>query len=91
MGDPYPFVDDGLLMVNQWRDEEAGQSYTEFLTSPDGSNWTLYAADPELFAGEIGISDAIVHDERLVAVGAAWPDGPMGRPQPRVWVYEPPS
>lgn len=82
--DLFPFIDGGLLASRTRVDDETGQSQHLFLASPDGNYWTLYAAD-------FGISDAIVYNGRLVAVGGA-PVGPLpGESQPRVWVYEPPT
>ncbi len=52
-----------------------------FLTSADGTTWTAWAADPDVFS-RFGINDAVALDDVLIAGGA-------GGTGPALWVYSP--
>ena len=79
----FPFGD-GLLGIGGKFDEILHEEQPAFAVSPDGEEWTLYAADPEVFPEGIGINDLVEFSGRLVGVGA-------GRGGPAVWVYQPPE
>jgi hypothetical protein len=84
----FPLPDGGLLVFQASRDEQSGQIQASFVTNTDGTEWTHHALDPDVFAGEIFVNDAIEHDGRLVAVGSSTSAGIQ---RPEVWVYEPPE
>lgn len=75
---------DGLLGIGGKFDEILHEEQPLFAVSPNGEEWTLYAADPEVFPERIGINDLVEFSGRFLGVGA-------DRGGPAVWVYEPPE
>jgi hypothetical protein len=85
------FEGEGLVRIFSLRSQliAAGMRYDEatgiedgvFLTSADGSTWTAWAADPDVFP-RFGINDGVEFDGVLIAGGA-------GAGGPALWVFEP--
>lgn len=70
-----------LIAAGMRYDEATGIEDGVFLTSADGTTWTAWATDPDVFP-RAGINDAVAFDGALIAGGA-------GGTGPALWVYSP--